>query len=136
VCDVYASSKESSVLKVRPAAKRCVAESGGSGRLRPCLTRAGPQPGLETIEGYLRTYGEPLAARVSEKAPLMLASCDSKVRTPYARRTCLLFAQDQRGPGARWARPPHGTQQAALRRPGVRRGGARRARDAPKSVLL
>jgi len=86
VCDVYASSKEHSVLKVRPAAKRCVGAIGGSGVASVRLTRSGPQPGLETIEGYLRTYGEPLAARVSEKAPMMLASCDEKAR----RRVCAL----------------------------------------------
>ena len=38
------------------------------------------QPGIETLETYLKTYGTPLYEKAAEKAPVLLAAADAKAR--------------------------------------------------------
>lgn len=124
VCDVYASSKERSVLKVRPSGEALRRSDwwlwgrlGPPHALRPAAG-AGDDRGLPA---HLRRAAG--GARVREGAD-DAGQLRRKGAPPRLRARGLLFAQEQRDPAAQWARPPHGTQQAAPRRPGVRRGGA------------
>jgi hypothetical protein len=90
--------------------------------LRRQLTRP-RQPGLETIEGYLRTYGTPLATKVQEKAPLVLKSADAKARPAAPPRRCRLLSLVPR-------RAPHRCS-CCLHTAGLRAAGSPPARASP-----
>ena len=52
------------------------------------------QPGVETIESYIKTYGAPLLTKAKEQAPAYLAAVDAKACWgPVARTRALHLSQ-------------------------------------------